>query len=137
MENADTAAAAAGLMAGLMVWMVFCLAISVVMIVAGWKIFTKAGKPGWAILVPFYNVIVQLEIVGKPWWWMLLMIIPFVNFILAIILCIELAKVFGKGTGFGLGLVFLGPIFILILAFGSATYVGPGGAPAPAQARAA
>jgi hypothetical protein len=95
------------------------------MIAACWKIYTKAGQPGWAAIVPIYNLYIWCKIVGRPWWWILLMLIPFVNFIIGIILCIDLAKSFGKGVGFGLGLVFLGIIFFPILGFGSAQYQGP------------
>src|SRR4051794_29028394 len=98
--------------------------IFIISIVALWKLFTKAGKPGWASIVPIYNLIVLLEIAGKPAWWIVLMLIPFVNFIIAIILFIALAEAFGKGAGFGIGLAFLGIIFLPILAFGSATYRG-------------
>lgn len=113
------AGAAAGLGAGMMI---FCLAIAAFAIIVGWKIFTKAGKPGWAALIPIYNIVVLMEIVGKPVWWVVLFLIPFVNLIVAIIVAIELAKKFGKGTGFGLGLAFLGIIFYPILAFGDAQY---------------
>jgi hypothetical protein len=95
------------------------------MIAACWKIFTKAGQPGWAAIIPIYNLYIWCKIVGRPWWWILLMLIPFVNFVITIILCIDLAKSFGKGVGFGLGLVFLGIIFFPILGFGSAQYQGP------------
>lgn len=92
-----------------------------------WKINEKAGKPGWAAIIPFYNVIVFLEIVGKPIWWIILFFIPGVNVVVAIILTNLLAKSFGKDTGFTLGLIFLGFIFYPILAFGDATYQGPAG----------
>src|SRR5437762_11828809 len=101
------------------------LLIALLVIVATWKVFTKAGQPGWASIIPIYNLYVWCKIVGRPWWWILLMLIPFVNFIVAIILCIDLAKSFGKGVGFGLGLAFLGIIFFPILGFGSAQYQGP------------
>jgi hypothetical protein len=90
-----------------------------------WKVFTKAGQPGWASIIPIYNIYIWCKIVGRPWWWILLMLIPFVNFIVAIILCIDLAKSFGKGVGFGIGLALLGIIFFPILGFGSAQYQGP------------
>jgi len=93
--------------------------------VAMWKVFTKAGEPGWASIIPIYNLYIWCKIVGRPWWWILLMLIPFVNFIVAIILCIDLAKSFGKGVGFGIGLALLGIIFFPILGFGSAQYQGP------------
>jgi hypothetical protein len=104
------------------------LAVVVFLIAALWKVFTKAGKPGWAAIIPIYNVIVLLEIVGRPWWWFLLMFIPVVNFVIGIIVMIDLAKSFGKGVGFGIGLLLLGFIFIPILGFGSAQYVGPAAA---------
>ncbi len=106
------------------VYLVFVVAI----LAAFWRVFTKAGEPGWAILVPFYNIIVLLKIVGRPWWWLILAMIPFVNFIFAIIINIDLAKSFGKGVGFAIGLILLAPIFIMILGFGDARYQGPSAA---------
>ena len=96
----------------------------VVAVLAGfWKVFTKAGKPGWAILIPIYNVIVMLEIAGRPIWWIILMFIPIVNFVISIIVSIDIANKFGKGAGFGLGLAFLGFIFYPILGFGDSKYM--------------
>jgi len=103
----------------------FSFIMAVISLVASWKIFVKAGQPGWAVLIPIYNIFVLLEIVGRPTWWLLLMLIPFVNIIASIILTFDLAASFGKGTGFGFGLLFLSFIFMLILAFGDARYVGP------------
>ena len=115
--------------------MIFGLLVALLIIVAMWKVFTKAGQPGWASIIPIYNLYIWCKIVGRPWWWILLMLIPFVNFIIAIILCIDLAKSFGKGVGFGLGLALLGFIFWPILGFGSAQYQGPAaGSPAPRTA---
>ncbi len=117
--------------------MIFGLLIALLLIVAMWKVFTKAGQPGWASIIPIYNLYIWCKIVGRPWWWILLMLIPFVNFIVCIILCIDLAKSFGKGVGFGIGLALLGIIFFPILGFGSAQYQGPsagGSAPAPQAA---
>ena len=100
--------------------------VIVIGVIAGmWKVFTKAGKPGWACIVPIYNLIVLLEIAGRPIWWIVLMLIPFVNFVVFILIGIDVAKAFGKGTGFGLGLAFLGFIFYPILGFGDATYSKP------------
>jgi hypothetical protein len=104
---------------------IFWLAFTVLMIVACWKIFTKAGQPGWASIIPIYNWYILCKIVGRPGWWVILLLIPFVNFIIGIILCIDLAKSFGKGVGFGIGLVLLSVIFFPILGFGSAQYQGP------------
>ncbi len=98
------------------------LAILVVMIAAMWKVFEKAGEPGWAAIIPIYNILVLIKIAGKPMWWVILFLIPLVNFIVAIITMIALARNFGKGTGFALGLTFLGIIFFPMLAWGDATY---------------
>ena len=103
------------------------LAVVVFMIAALWKVFTKAGEPGWACIVPIYNAIVYLKISGKPWWWLFLFFIPFVNFIITLFVSLGLAKNFGKGGGFGVGLWLLGPIFLPILAFGDAKFVGTKG----------
>ena len=106
-------------------FILLCELAIVVLIIAGfWKVFTKAGQPGWAAIVPIYNLYILLKIAGKPGWWILLFFIPLVNLIIAILVAIEVAKAFGKGTGFGLGLAFLGFIFYPILGFGDATYRG-------------
>jgi hypothetical protein len=105
------------------------LLIALLLIVAMWKVFTKAGQPGWASIIPIYNLYVWCKIVGRPWWWILLMLIPFVNFIILIILSIDTAKSFGKGAGFGIGLALLGIIFWPILGFGSAQYQGAAAPP--------
>ncbi len=112
----------AGSMVGMLVMFAIYAVILVVVIASQWKIFTKAGKPGWAAIVPIYNILVFLEVVGRPAWWIILMFVPFVNFIVAILLCMDLARKFGKGAGFGIGLVVLSPIFLPMLAFGDATY---------------
>jgi len=107
--------------------MLFYLAIAVVMIIAEWKIYEKGGQPGWAILIPFYNLYVLLKMVGRPGWWMLLILfVPIVNIVMLIIVLNDLSKSFGQGVGFTLGLIFLSPIFILILGFGDYKYIGPG-----------
>ncbi len=101
------------------------LVVGVFLLVAVWRIFTKAGQPGWAVLIPIYNAYVLLEIVGREWWWLILMVIPFVNFIFIIILLFDLAKSFGKDPAFGFGLLVLAPIFLPILGYGNSQYVGP------------
>ncbi len=98
------------------------LLLAIVFIVAEWKIFEKAGKPGWAILIPIYRIIVFLDIIEKPWWWLLLFLIPGVNIIFGIWATNLLSIKFGKGVGFTVGLLLLSPIFILILGFGDAKY---------------
>jgi hypothetical protein len=89
-----------------------------------WRVFTKAGKPGWASLIPIYNTVVLLEITGRPTWWFILFLIPFVNIIVSIVLCFDLAAAFNKSTMFGLGILLLGFIFLPLLAFGDAEYQG-------------
>ena len=105
---------------------IFGLLIMVVMIIAMWKIFTKAGKPGWAILIPIYNIIVMLEIVGKPTWWIIIiLLVPIVNIVFLIWMINLLSLSFGKDVGFTIGILLLGFIFIPILGFGKAEYKGP------------
>ena len=111
--------AAAGMGIGMTI---FSVALLVLMIAATWKIFEKAGKPGWAAIVPIYNFIVLLEIAGKPLWWIVLLLIPFVNIVILIMVTISVAKNFGKGVGFALGMLFLSPIFYPMLAWGDAQY---------------
>lgn len=100
------------------------LAIAVVALVGMWKIFVKAGKPGWGAIVPFYNMYCMFEMAFGNGWLFLLLFVPCVNGIMSIIWCFKLAKAFGHGVGFGFGLLFLAPIFLLILAFGDSQYVG-------------
>ena len=104
------------------VFMILWFAIIVLMVVSCWKIYKKAGQPGWAAIVPVYNIVVLLHIIKKPVWWVILMFIPFVNIIFAIIMTYNLAKVFGKGVGFSIGIIFLPFIFYPILAFGKSQY---------------
>jgi hypothetical protein len=100
----------------------FAIAIGLFVIVSMWKVFVKAGQPGWGVLIPIYNVYLLLKIAGRPGWWLILYIIPLVNFIIGIIVAIDIAKNFGKEAIFGVGLFFFGFIFYPILAFGSAKY---------------
>jgi Family of unknown function (DUF5684) len=101
------------------------LLILVVVAIGLWKVFTKAGQPGWASIIPIFNAYIVLKIVGRPWWWLILLIIPFVGFVIAIIVALDLAKSFGKSALFGIGLFFLSFVFVPILGFGDATYKGP------------
>lgn len=104
--------------------MLFYVAVIILVIAGLWKTFSKAGQPGWGCLIPIYNMYLLCVIAGRPGWWVILMFIPLVNLIIFILVCIDIAKAFGKGPGFGLGLVFLGFIFYPMLGFGSATYQG-------------
>lgn len=111
--------------AGAMMILVVQLAVAVLVIAGMWQAFAKAGKPGWAAIIPIYNVIVILEIAGKPIWWIILLLIPCVNIIIILLVMLDVAKAYGKGAGFGIGLFLLGFIFWPILGFGDAKYVGP------------
>jgi hypothetical protein len=106
------------------VFMIVYLALIVLTIAGIWKVFTKAGEPGWAAIIPIYNIIVLVKIAGRPLWWFILLLIPIVGLIVAIIVSIDVAKRFGKGAGYGLGLAILPFIFYPLLGFGSATYQG-------------
>lgn len=100
------------------------LAIIVAVLAGFWKVFTKAGQPGWASIIPIYNAYILLKIAGKPGWWLLLFFIPIVNIVIGFIVALEVAKAFGKGAGFGIGLALLGFIFYPVLGFGDARYQG-------------
>jgi len=97
-------------------------AVTCMMVAGIWMIFAKAGKPGWAALIPIYNLVVMLEIVDKPTWWLLLFCIPCVNVIASILVAVELANRFGQGAGFAIGMILLPMIFYPILGFGGAQY---------------
>ena len=125
MNNTDNSSvsSAAGA-AGLLVIIAIELAIILLIIVSMWKVYTKAGKPGWASIIPIYNTYVLCEIGGKPGWWLILFFIPIVNVVIGILVIVGVAQNFGKGAGFAIGLIFLPFIFFPILAFGDAKYVG-------------
>lgn len=101
------------------------IAVLAAMLAAMWKIFVKAGEHGWAVLVPFYGNYCQFRMAFGNGWLFLLMLVPFVNFVVAVLMFVKLAKAFGKGIGFALGLMFLSPVFLCILGFGDAEYIGP------------
>lgn len=105
-----------------MFFFLFLAGFVVLMIASLWVVFSKAGQPGWASIVPIYNLIVLLQIAGKPTWWVLLMMIPIANLVIAIILTMAVAKNFGKSDGFGIGLLLLPMIFYPMLAWGDARY---------------
>ena len=100
------------------------LAIILLVFVSMWKVFSKAGQPGWACIIPIFNFYIMLKVAGKPGWWLLLMFVPIVNIVISIIVYLGIAEGFNKGAGFGIGLAFLPMIFFPILAFGSAQYSG-------------
>lgn len=118
---------------GIFFW-IFSIAIAIFMIVVYWKLYDKAGKPGWAAIIPVYNLWILYEIAGLPGWLSLLVLIPFVGlaavFVVGIIAAIKIAPLFGKESAFSVGLILLPVVFYPILAFGKAEYVGVG-APEP------
>lgn len=117
---------------GAVILILVYIVVIVFEIAALWHVFTKAGRPGWAAIIPIYNVWVLLKVIGRPGWWLLLFLIgliPFVGWIvvlvIGIIINLDLAKSFGKSVGFAIGLILLSFIFVPILGFGSAEYAGP------------
>lgn len=100
------------------------ITVTVIEVIGAWFMFEKAGEPGWAAIIPIYNYLIGIKIAGKPWWYILLMLIPVVNLVVYIIILDGLAKSFGKTSGFTVGLFFLRFIFIPILGFGQAVYTG-------------
>ena len=133
MNDLDSSTAALG-MGIIMIFLIIGIPIVVMMIIAMWKVFQKAGFEGWECIVPIYNLLVLLKIVGKPWWWIFLLIIPVVNYVFLVWIWNMLSKSFGKDEGFTVGLVFLSVVFIPILGFGNAQYLGPFGDPILFQA---
>ncbi len=110
-------------------YLLFVLAIAAIGIVATWRIFTKAGQAGWKSLIPLYNVYIFLKIVGRPGWWLLLLIIPLVNIVISLVLAIDLGKSFNKPTAYSVVLLWLlSFIGYCLLAFSKDVYVGPDGA---------
>jgi hypothetical protein len=97
--------------------------LAIIGIVAGWMLYVKAGQPGWAILIPIYNIIVFLKIINRPWWWLLLLCIPIVDIVFLFIIAFDLGKSFGKGGAWSFFLlIVLSIIGYLILAFGKSEY---------------
>lgn len=104
---------------------VFAFGLAILLIIGLWKTFEKAAQPGWAAIIPIYNTYILLKIAGREWWWLLLMLIPFVNIVVWLVLSLDIAKSFDKGTGFGLFIFFLNGIAFMVLGFGDAQYYGP------------
>lgn len=121
---------AAAIMAMILAALIPILIVAVITIVGKWKVYEKAGKPGWAAIIPVYTWIVMLEIVGKPVWWVILFFIPCVNIVFIIWTLNLMSKSFGQSEGFTIGLILLSFIFWPILGFGSYQYLGPSAAEA-------
>ncbi len=103
-----------------LVWLV----VMVAMIAGMWKTFAKAGEPGWAAIIPIYNILILVKIARKEVWWVVFFFLPLLNLVGLIVICMEVAKHFGKGAGFGIGMAFLPPIFWPLLGFSNAQYQG-------------
>ena len=114
---------AAGAIVGLVFFLIY-IAVIVFEIVALWKVYAKAGKPGWACLIPIYDIIVLLDIAKCPIWYIILFFIPVVNVVATVMVSIKFAQVFGKGIGMALLIIFLPVVAIPVLAFGNAKYQG-------------
>jgi len=127
MNEYGSGGVAAGIGTGMVI---LYLAVIAILVIGMWKVFEKAGKPGWAAIVPIYNFIVLIEIVGKPMIWVLWLLIPCVNFVFIIWLYNLVSKSFGKSEGFTVGMVLFPYIFWPILGFGDAKYLGPSAAEA-------
>jgi len=125
MENYDSYSGAGAFAALFALMLIPGLIMSVILIISHWKIFEKAGKPGWASIIPIYNIIILLEIIGKPIWWVFLILFPCTTFIFAVWAVNLLSKSFGQSEGFTVGLLLLGFIFYPMLAFGNYQYLGP------------
>ena len=104
-------------------FIILAIVFAVFIIVAEWKLFSKANQPGWAIFIPIYNILVLLKVAKMSWWNILLLLIPIVNIVITFMVYINIAKNYGKDAGFGVGMVFLPIIFIPVIAFGNAVYV--------------
>jgi hypothetical protein len=114
--------------------MLVVLAVVVVIMAGFWRVFVKAGQPGWAILIPIYNLYIMMKIAGRPGWWLLLFMIPLVNIVIMLLVAIDIAKAFGRSAAFGVVMLFLlGGIGYLILGFGKSRYLGPAAASATAS----
>ena len=128
--DSDSYAILAGSSAFFIISMIFTLALLVLLIAAQWKIFEKAGRPGWHAIIPFLNSYDLFDIGWGNGILFLVTLIPIAGFIINIMLYLKLARAFGKDTGFAVGLILLTPIFMLMLGFGDAQYIGPDGVPA-------
>ena len=109
-----------------MIGSIIYLAIVVIVIAGMWKTFEKAGQPGWGCIIPIYNIYLMTKIAAKPAWWVIMFFIPLVNIVFAIMLYNEIAKKFGQGIGFTIGLILLPFVFFPILGFGDYTYQNEG-----------
>jgi len=133
-----TTGADSGMSAGVLI--LYFIVIWIIVGIPTYFVFKKAGPngdPAWAAFVPIYGFYILLKVVGRPGWWLVLLLIPIVNYVIIIIVYNDLSKSFGHGVGFTLGLIFLSWIFLAILAWGSSQYGGPAAAAGGTGAMAA
>jgi len=114
-----------GVLAGLVFNMVVAFVVYVVFVIGAWKVFTKADRPGWWSIIPIWNAAVLLQISGRSGWWVLGYVVPLLNLFVQIRWGVEMARAYGQGIGFAIGLILLEPLFLVILGFGAARYLGP------------
>lgn len=124
-DSGATTALASIFAAFSIIFFIMLIIVVVLFVVSRWKIFTKAGKPGWAAIIPIYNSIIHMEVIGRPGWWFLLYSVPLFGLYVSIIDSVLLTRSFGKDSGFAVGLIILPIIFYPMLGFGSASYRGP------------
>ena len=125
MQTSNVNTNPAAVMAGLVVNLFVSLFLYVVFVIGTWKVFSKAGRPGWWSIIPILNVIVLLQISGRSGWWVLGYLVPILNLFVHIRWGIEMAHAYGRGIGFAIGLILLEPLFLVILGFSDARYLGP------------
>jgi len=107
------------------VGLLFMAALVIISILGFWKTFEKAGQPGWGSLIPIYNIYLMLKIAGRPGWWLILLLIPLINVVIWLLVCLDIAASFGKSSAFGIVLLFLlNGLGFLILGYGDAQYQG-------------
>jgi hypothetical protein len=116
----------AAVIGGLVLNALVALAVYVVFVIGAWKVFSKAERPGWWSIIPIWNMAVLLQISGRSGWWVLGYVVPLLNLFVQIRWGIEMARSYGRGIGFAIGLILLEPLFVVILGFGDASYLGPG-----------
>jgi len=102
------------------------LLLFLIVIAGAWKVFTKANQPGWAAIIPIFNLYIMLKIGDNEWWWLLVLFVPILNLYAMYKIFAGVSRAFGQGIGFALGLWFLGFIFFPLLGFGDYRYQGVG-----------
>ena len=124
LQSGSGSANMAGLIAGAITNLMLAIALYTVFVIGTWKVFTKADRPGWWSIIPIWNAIVLLQISGRSGWWVLGYLVPLLNLFVHVRWAIEMAQSFGRGTWFAIGLVFLEPLFLIILGFNDSRYAG-------------